>query len=165
MSDEIIPSIGGLFFIPCNNFYIGILLYVMAGRPTKYNQEYDKQAYKLCLLGATDKKLADFFEVDEATINRWKEAHETFRESIKNGKVVADAKVAEALFNRATGYSHPEDKIFNADGEALIVPTIKHYPPDTGAAFIWLKNRAGWKDKQEVDANITRVEILDDIAK
>jgi hypothetical protein len=27
----------------------------------------------------------------------------------------------------------------------------KYYPPDTAAAFIWLKNRRGWKDKQELD--------------
>ena len=32
------------------------------GAPTLYKQEYDKQAYKLCLLGATDKDLGDFFE-------------------------------------------------------------------------------------------------------
>jgi hypothetical protein len=31
------------------------------GRPTKYKEEYNEQAYKLCLLGATDKELADFF--------------------------------------------------------------------------------------------------------
>lgn len=27
----------------------------------------------------------------------------------------------------------------------------KHYPPDTAAAFIWLKNRAGWRDKQDIE--------------
>ena len=29
------------------------------GRPTKYKEEYAEQAYKLCLLGATDKELSE----------------------------------------------------------------------------------------------------------
>ena len=37
-------------------------------RPTKYNKEYNMQAYKLALLGATDVELADFFEVNQDTI-------------------------------------------------------------------------------------------------
>lgn len=122
-----------------------------AGRPTKYIDEYAEQTYKLCLLGATDKDLADFFSVAESTINEWKTNHSEFSESIKRGKKKADAEVAESLYKRACGYSHPEVKVFNNLGQPLIVPLVKHYPPDTAAAFIWLKNRAGWKDKQEVD--------------
>ncbi|KKN73453.1 hypothetical protein LCGC14_0400280 [marine sediment metagenome] len=119
------------------------------GRPTKYKRTYNEQAYKLCLLGATDAVLADFFEVNEDTINEWKKVHPKFSESLKKGKIQADAEVAERLFLRAKGYEHPEDKIFCTDGEVTIVKTTKHYPPDTAAAFIWLKNRAGWIDKQE----------------
>ena len=127
------------------------------GRPTKYKEEYAEQAYKLCLLGATDKELADFFNVEEQTINNWKkdeEGNETeFFESLKRGKHIADAEVANSLYQRAKGYEHPEDKIFNNDGEPLIVPTTKHYPPDTGAAMAWLKNRQPdkWREKQEID--------------
>lgn len=124
-----------------------------AGRPTKYKDEYADLAYKFALLGAIDTQLADFFDVDEATINRWKKRHTEFCESLKRGKAQADAEVADMLFQRAKGYSHDEDKIFNANGEPLIVPTEKHYPPDTTAAIFWLKNRAGWKDKSEVDNN------------
>ena len=122
----------------------------MAGRPTDYKTEYTEQAYKLCLLGATDKDMANFFGVCEATINNWKKECPEFLESLKRGKIKADAEVAKSLFHRATGYEHPEDKIFCTNGEVTTVKTIKHYPPDTAAAFIWLKNRAGWRDKQEV---------------
>lgn len=122
----------------------------MAGRPTDYKAEYTEQAYKLCLLGATDKNMAEFFGVCEATINNWKNEHPEFLGSLKKGKIKADAEVAAKLFHRATGYEHPEDKIFCTDGRVTTVRTIKHYPPDTAAAFIWLKNRAGWRDKQEV---------------
>lgn len=128
----------------------------MAGRPSKYKTEYAEQAYKLCLLGATDKELADFFEVDERTINRWKDDVPEFCQSLKRGKYEADATIASKLYHRAKGYEHPEDKIFNDNGEPLVVPTIKHYPPDTTAAIFWLKNRqpAKWRDKTEQDVNV-----------
>ena len=48
------------------------------GRPTLFKEEYLEQAYKLCLLGATDADLADFFGVDEDTINLWKRTHKDF---------------------------------------------------------------------------------------
>lgn len=126
------------------------------GRPTNYKVEYNEQVYKLCLLGSTDKDIADFFNVDERTINRWKDDYKEFCQSIKKGKEYADANVANKLYNRALGYEHEEDKIFNDQGVPLIVPTIKHYPPDTTAAIFWLKNRqpAKWRDKQEVETTL-----------
>jgi hypothetical protein len=136
----------------------------MAGRPSKYKTEYAEQAYKLCLLGAIDKDIADFFGVDERTINRWKEDHIEFCQSLKGGKIGADATIAQKLYHRAKGYEHPEDKIFNDGGIPLVVPTIKHYPPDTTAAIFWLKNRQPdkWRDKQEVES--TNLNLTDDIS-
>lgn len=136
----------------------------MAGRPTEYKSEYCVQVEKLCKLGATDKEIADFFEVDESTINRWKLEYPEFCESIKKGKTLADANVADRLYQRAMGYTHDAVKIFPSGGEAedekgnkvkgpLIVPYQEHYPPDTIAAIFWLKNRQKdkWRDKQEID--------------
>ena len=133
-----------------------------AGRPTKYQESYNRQAEKLCLLGSTDKDIAGFFEVDESTINRWKIEYPEFCESIKRGKISADANVASRLYKRAIGYEHDEDKIFNNNGEPLIVPTIKHVQPDTTAAIFWLKNRqpARWRDKQEVDVTVSPLNEL-----
>jgi hypothetical protein len=121
------------------------------GRPSSYRAEYAEWAEKLTKLGATDKELADSFDVVEATINNWKLAHPEFLESIKRGKAIADAEVASKLFHRATGYEHPEDDIKSVMGEIVITPTIKHYPPDTTAAIFWLKNRRPdlWRDKVE----------------
>lgn len=122
---------------------------------TKYKNEYAEQSYKLCLLGATDKDLADFFEVCVATINNWKHDFPDFLESIKRGKKVADANVAESLYNRACGYSHAEEKVFCNDGAIISHEVVKHYPPETAAGIFWLKNRdpQKWRDKQEVDLN------------
>lgn len=123
------------------------------GRPTDYKPEYDEQARKLCLLGFTDKQLADFFNVCEATINNWKTDHPSFLESLTRGKDIANADVADSLYQRAMGYEHPEDKIFQYEGVPIIVPTVKRYPPDTGAALSFLKNRAPdlWRDKHELE--------------
>lgn len=112
-----------------------------AGRPTKYRKEYAEQCYKLCLLGATDDDLAGFFDVAVSTIDVWAKAQPEFSEARKNGKEVADANVADRLYQRATGYTHPEEKIFQYEGDPVRVETLKHYPPDTPAAIYWLNNR------------------------
>lgn len=125
----------------------------MRGRPTLYKEEYADQAYKLCLLGATDAEMADFFQIAESTLNLWKQAQPIFMESITRGKLLADAEVAEKLFHRAKGYSHDAVKIFNDSGREMVVPYTEHYPPDTQAASLWLRNRQPkkWRDKQEID--------------
>lgn len=125
------------------------------GRPSEYKDEYADQSFRLCLLGATDKDLAAFFDVSEVTINAWKQNYPKFLKSLKDGKQEADAKVAQSLYKRALGYSHDAVKIF-ADpktGAEAIVPFTQHYPPDTTAAIFWLKNRkpSEWRDKQEVE--------------
>ena len=130
-----------------------------AGRPSKFKPEFVTQAEKLCTIGLTDAELASFFEVSEVTLNAWKHKHPEFLNALKVGKDEADTRVERSLYHRAIGYSHPEEKIFNDGGEPLIVPTTKHYPPDTTAAIFWLKNRktAEWRDKQdhEHSGNIT----------
>lgn len=125
------------------------------GRPSAYRPEFDEQAYKLCLLGATDKKLADFFGVSEQTLNAWKTAQPSFLESLTRGKERADAEVAESLFHRAKGYQHPEVHVSNYQGSITLTPLVKHYPPDTQAASLWLRNRQPllWRDK--IDAELT----------
>lgn len=124
------------------------------GRPTKYQEQYAEQALKLCRLGATDKELADFFGVEEQTINNWKNAHPEFLESLKEGKTLADAEVADKLFKRATGYEHKAVKITaSPDGREHLTEYVERYPPDTTAAIFWLKNRQRdkWRDKQDVE--------------
>ncbi len=127
------------------------------GRPTLYRATYAEQARRLALLGQTDAEMAAFFGVSEATFHRWKHAHKDFCESIKEGKADADAKVAAALYQRAVGYSHPDVHVSNYQGEITVTPLTKHYPPDTGAALIWLKNRQPdkWRDRIEHQADVT----------
>lgn len=115
-------------------------------------------------MGATDKVLAEFFEVTESTINEWKLKHKKFSEALKGGKIQADARVAKALFKRALGYRYQE-KTFE-DGSLKKV-VVKELPPDVGAAMSWLKNRQRetWREKIEIDYNRLSEEDLDYIIK
>ncbi|MEA1848965.1 terminase [Chryseobacterium sp. MHB01] len=123
------------------------------GAPSKYKEEYNEQVYKLCLLGSTDKDIADFFEVTETTINNWKIEFPLFFESIKKGKQVADANVADRLYQRALGFEHDSEEIKIVGGDIERVPVKKIYPPDPTSAIFWLKNRqpTRWRDKQEIE--------------
>lgn len=135
------------------------------GRPSKYKPEYNRTVHGMALLGATDEEMAKFLGVTVSTFNLWKHDKPGFSEALKAGREDADAKVAASLYERACGYSHREEKIFNNNGEALVVETTKHYPPDTGAAIIWLKNRQRhrWRDRQVLEGdpdNPVQVEII-----
>jgi hypothetical protein len=131
----------------------------VGGRPPKYDPERTPvQAEKLCRqFGADDQALAEYFEVDVSTISRWKNEHPEFKEALRRGKDAFDTeRVEQALLHRAIGYSHPEDDIRVVNGEVVITPTVRHYPPDTAAAIFWLKNRQRdrWRDKIEHDHGV-----------
>lgn len=124
-------------------------------RPTKFRPEFVAQAAKLCVLGATDQEIADFFGVEVRTIYRWKADNDEFCQSLKAGKAVADERVERSLFQKAVGYEQDEVKIFmpaNAGGP-VYAPFRAKIAPDTTAAIFWLKNRRPdlWRDKRETE--------------
>lgn len=124
------------------------------GRNSLYREEYAEQAFKLCLLGATDAELANFFEVDERTINNWKKEHPAFFQSIIDGKVKADAEVAHSLYRTATGHQITAEKLVKkADGEFEAIRYKQFIPGDPNAAYKWLLNRRrqDWSDSQRVE--------------
>src|SRR5665254_697 len=100
------------------------------------------------------------------TIDLWKRTRTRFAIMLSRGKDQADGKVAEALFKRAIGYSHPDVDIKVVGGEIVETPLIKHYPPDTQACKIWLalRQRANWSEVQRVEVlntnvNITKIDL------
>ena len=123
------------------------------GRDSKYQDDFADQAFKLCLLGATDTKLADFFGVSESTINRWKDKYPAFWESIRAGKVRADAEVAHSLYRRATGEHVIVEKLVKKDGVYEKVELKVFVPGEVPAQRLWLLNRdkENWRDKQDVE--------------
>lgn len=138
----------------------------VTGRPSSFLSEYVERAYEACLLGATDAELAAYFGVAESTLYKWKNDHPEFSEAIKRGKAPADAAVATAFFNRATGAEWVEEQAIKLksiqykDGKKVseeerveVVEVTRRAPPDTTAGIFWLKNRkpSAWRDKQDVE--------------
>lgn len=132
-----------------------------AHRPSGYRKDFAKQAEKLCRLGATDKEVADFLEVDVATVYRWKHRYPEFCDALKSGKVYADERVERSLYQKATGFEYVEQqaikvKVSSQEEKIEVVDVIRHSPTDTTAAIFWLKNRrpAEWRDRREMDVTI-----------
>jgi hypothetical protein len=113
------------------------------GRPPEYLPTYPHMAFEFCLLGATNQKLASLFSVTRQTIDNWIAKIPEFKAAVHAGREGADAKVATALYNRAIGYRHPEEKLFydSQTGEVVRTDTVKQYAPDAGAALKWLHLR------------------------
>jgi hypothetical protein len=123
------------------------------GRPSKFPKINLKQVRLLYLDGKTDQQVADFLEIDQDTLNRWKKKHPKFYESLIDWKKKADAKVERSLYERATGYTHDAEEVFCNQGMVTRAATKKHYPPDATSMIFWLKNRqpAQWRDKVDVE--------------
>jgi hypothetical protein len=150
----------------------------MAGRPSSYQPIYAEQAAKLCLLGATDEEIAQFFGTSTRTIYRWKLDHEDFCQALKAGKDSADDRVERSLYQKASGFAYTEQQAFKIktvtyaengkrlkETEAIKVVDVERYClPDTTAQIFWLKNRrsADWRDKQDHDVRLSRLNDLTD---
>jgi hypothetical protein len=123
------------------------------GRPSKYDPAYCAQVTKLCKLGATDKEIAEFFEVAESTIYLWKVEHKDFSEAITRGKMVADMEVAASLYKTAVGFHYKEKTTGVNDMGSFINESRRYATPDFRAIRFWLMNRQKdkWRDKVEQD--------------
>lgn len=132
-----------------------------AGRPTHFGDVTREIIKKLVTRGFTDEEVAQCLKIKPQTYYNWQKKHPKFFESVKDWKNGADEKVEKSLYERACGYTHPDTKpqwvetTEIIDGEAVKVgkwvyaDLVKHYPPDTPAITLWLKNRKPdeWRDK------------------
>lgn len=120
------------------------------GRESLYDPSMNDQARKLALLGLTDEEIAQYFGVDERTLNNWKREHIAFFQSLNAGKVEADANVADSLYRRAMGeVVFIEKRVSDGSGGYEIIRLSQQVPSDPGAAKLWLTNRqpAKWREK------------------
>ena len=127
------------------------------GRTPSYTPDYCPIAYKFCLLGATNEDLADVLRVSRNTIGNWLARYPEFKQAMQDGRDVADADVAQALLQKATGFSHEDVKILLKDGEAEQIEYNRYFPPDTQAAIFWLRNRRRkqWRERIELEHSVT----------
>jgi hypothetical protein len=141
------------------------------GRPAKYRPEYAEQARKLCQLGLTDEGLANFFGVDERTINRWKIEREEFLSALRIGKEVADDIVERSTFIAIAGHTKRVKKIVG-HGKAKRVEKVEEYhPPQAGNGLKWLAARKPHiyrqqaEQTQKLDIGKVWLKVLEDITE
>ena len=102
--------------------------------------DYEK-LYNLAKIGLSEEQIAISLGISASTITRRKRDDEQFDRTLKAGKQAGISAVTNSLFESATA-----DK------------------PNTSAQIFYLKNRGGWRDRTEVDANIGgAIEVTHDI--
>jgi hypothetical protein len=126
-------------------------------RPSTYRADYPQMALGYCLLGATNRQLAELFNVTPQTVDNWMNAHSEFAEAIEEGRTKADLFVAQSLYRRACGYT---ERIRTVVRETRTVPgkepivvereteTAVHVPADPTAAARWLHLRQNLHDPE-----------------
>lgn len=125
------------------------------GRPKRITAHLARKIFVLYSYGLTDEQIAETFDIARSTLSDFKKLPE-YSDTIKRAKNRADLAVQNALFHRAIGYSHPEEKVFCHEGKITTYETTKQYAPDTMAAMYWLNNRdeGRWKPKRlEIPGN------------
>lgn len=114
------------------------------GRPSKYDR-IKKLLPEIRLLyekGLIDKQVSKILQINESTLNDYKNKHPEFSKSLKDSKAEADAHVRRALYERATGYQWEEEKDCKLPNGKHGKKIVKHFmPPDVTACVFWLKNR------------------------
>lgn len=131
-----------------------------------YQEDYTPQAYKLCLLGATDRDLAHFFGISIRIMQQWKKVHPPFADAILRGKKTADMEVAASLYQQTLDRVitckqaikckeiYYDDNGKRVEKERIeIVEIDKHIPADFRSQQFWLRNRnpKQWCEKHDAD--------------
>jgi hypothetical protein len=125
----------------------------LPNHPSRHQPDYRTLAQNFCRLGATNAQLAELFDVPTETIALWLADIPDFAEAVRHGRVMADAYVAESLFQRATGYVETVERIMMCRGAPMTVTYKKQHPPHVAASMEWLCNRRpqnwSWHGKKE----------------
>ena len=141
----------------------------MAGRPTKYNPTlHPKLVEAYARLGMTDVQISEKFEVSEKTLNTWKSKHPEFLQSMQAGKDKIDEQVEAALLKKALGFNDNEAvKIFQYNGEPVVVPYVRRVDPDYNSIRLWLLNRQPkkWREKVHIEDDTDFERQLDKLEK
>jgi transcriptional regulator with XRE-family HTH domain len=117
-----------------------------------FKREHVELARRLTQMGSGISQIAEAFGVTETTVYEWMQRHPEFANAITATRHIADEKVAAALYSKAVGFKREAVKAMQHNGNVVLAKYEEQLPPDTAAAFIWLKNRQPelWKDRHEI---------------
>jgi hypothetical protein len=88
------------------------------------------QVYALSSFGVKQDDIGDFLGISDDTLRKW------YPYELARASVERNAEVAAFLFRSANGSTIPEGA---------------SYSDCLKAAMFWMKTRAGWREKQEID--------------
>lgn len=127
------------------------------GRPPKFKAEMVQQAARLCsMMAATDRELAEFFDVGLSTFYAWKIKYPALAEACRAAKSVANDRVRHSLYERAMGYEYEDTDIRVINKKIVKTKVMRKMPPCATSMIFWLKNREPdkWRDKQELEVDL-----------
>lgn len=141
---------------------------VKGGSSDEFNATTMLRTIYVCtILGANYKEIAAALGIAEQTYYDWRKRYPEIQDMEREGGILAEARVAEALYKRAIGFTHVDVTRVKDEltGKIKVNKTKRYYPPDVQAAFTLLKNKridhtpkekrpdqaTVWKDKQEKD--------------
>lgn len=148
------------------------------GPKENYDESKAVSIYEMALLGLSQEEMRKALGIASMTLVRWRKDFPAVDEAIIQGKRLADSKVARGLYERAIGYSHDDvhimanrvneykkGELVRSYVKPMLIPIVKHYPPETKAATFWLKNRTRdmegpWSDRLEVSMDRTGMDLL-----
>jgi transposase len=105
-----------------------------AGRPSKYNPDFCNTVIGEMAQGSSIEELQLVLKVHKDTIYEWAKEYPDFSDALKRGKALSEA------WWREVGRVNLKDDKFNYTGW-----------------YMNMKNRFGWKDKQEVESQVHQV--------
>lgn len=117
-------------------------------RPSKTDLINLTQLKFLVEKGFTDGEICSFFGISHTTFWRMKIAQPKLCDTISDWKKHADERVERCLYEKACGFEHESEEIFQYAGKVIRAKVIKKYPPSEVACIFWLKNRQPdrWRD-------------------
>ncbi len=134
-------------------------------KPVKWRTTILREVFELARFGMTNREIAEFYQVNQSTIDYWGRTKPEFKEALDDGRLRSSLKVVDSVYKEAVGYKYVEEhkryKI-TTEGEKTLTQhevTSKYARPNITAAIYLLKVRHGdkWMDvvRTEVESTIT----------
>jgi hypothetical protein len=124
------------------------------GRPTKYDRAFCQEVEKYMAKGKSERQTAKHLGIALATFQLWMEEHEEFSVSVKKGLAESAAYWEELIDLAAIGAPikvKVDDEITTGKKGSKKEVTLT---PNPTLLIFTLKNKAGWRDKKEVTADV-----------
>lgn len=124
------------------------------GQPTKYRPDRLDEVRAWVRAGYTREDISVQLNVSVAQMCVWMQKYPEFFDAMNAERMRADSRVAESLYQRATGQTRKTTRkvVTKEDGTQEIHETYETLPPDVNAQRYWLNNRAPkvWRERSEV---------------